>query len=89
MKTKAITSAVFASALVLGLSLITGLSMAYADEADSRNVASVKEEAAIKKIARSRSYVGGVDEEPLRVQSQLPTVVKDGQNEAEAPVDAD
>ena len=53
--------------------------------------AGVREEAAIKKIARSKSYPGGVDEEPLKVQAQLPTVVKDGQNEAEAPepVDAD
>lgn len=73
--------------IVLVLGFVFGALGAVAAPGD----ADIQEEATIKKIARSKSYPGGVDEEPLKVQSQLPVVKKDGQNEAEAPepVDAD
>ena len=69
--------------IALGLTLVPAAVFAAPGDAD------LQEEATIKKIARAKSYPGGVDEEPLKVQNQLPVIKKDGQNEAEAPEPVD
>lgn len=74
----------FANATRRGLALIAffltlwgNFSYAVAvDEADSND------EKSIRKAAKQRLYAGGVDEEPLKVQDQLPAIKKEGDNEA-------
>lgn len=71
------------SALVLIATTASGQSR----DLDSEN----QDESSIRKTARLRQYPGGADEEPLKVQEQLPTIKKDGDNEVAAPepIDAD
>ena len=71
-------------------SLILGLFFSYAAQAESvRSKNPLDRNGEIKKIAREKTYPGGRDEEPLKVQSQLanPTrkaVSVPGMNQAEA-----
>ena len=67
---------------VLGLSL---RSFAAKDEMEVES----SEEVSVRKVARGRLYAGGADEESLKVQEQLPTIKKEGDNEAEPPEPAD
>lgn len=52
--------------------------MAQARQIDSDS----QDETNVRRIARERQYLGGEDEESLKVQEQLPDIKKEGSNEA-------
>ena len=66
--------------------LVLGLSWVSAFAADDSTLLS-NEEKLIHQKARARAYVGGIDEEPLKVQAQLPSPTRKMQP-AQEPVEA-
>lgn len=89
MKQGLLTQKFVIFALMLAIfSAALGLSLRSFAAKDVSEVES-SEEVSVRKIARTRAYPGGVDEESLKVQEQLPVIKKEGDNEAEPPESAD
>lgn len=84
-------TSLFYKFLLVSLAVIDGIALpASAVEASDKSanvkpVRSTEEEAELRRIARNRLYPGGRDEEPLRVQSQLPQATRKMGPAAEAP----